>query len=170
MIVGKKSIASLLLVLVLCMCASTQVFASEMVYTLSPTPPYASSEIMPKGAKPPSSSADLHDLSVSSYSYQVEDMGYQVFTSKWLKGASSIKISVSNWKLKKMYNGATNNELTLKVYNSKKKLVDSQTITIDREVGSATFSGLTSSAKYYICFEVPTNGNRYSFNGTISEE
>lgn len=170
MSISKKSIISLMLALVLCIGMGVQVSASENVYTLSPTPPPTSSGIEIRGANPPSSGADIHDLSVSPYNYQVTNMGYQVFTSKWIKGASSIKISVSNWNLIESYIGATNNKLTLKVYNSKKKLVDSKTITISSGVGSATFSGLTSSSKYYICFEVPTNSNRYSFDGTISKK
>ncbi|MCH5263259.1 MAG: hypothetical protein J1F42_10125 [Lachnospiraceae bacterium] len=165
----KKGLVSLMLSLVLCMAMCMPVSASEGVDTLSPTPPAAASEVEPRGANPPSSSADTHDLSVSSYSYQVTDMGYQVFTSKWITGASSIKITVSDWELLKEYTGAKKNELTLKVYNSSKKLVTSETITISDQSGSATLSGLTSTSKYYVCFEVPTNGNRYSFNGTISK-
>lgn len=163
---NKKGIVSLMLSLVLCLAMCMPVSAKEEVYTLSPTPP-AISGVETRGANPPTIFADTHDLSVSGYNYQVTDMGYQVFTSKWLTGASSIKISVSNWTLIKQYHGATSNQLTLKVYNSSKKLVDSKTITISSGSGSATFTGLTSSSKYYICFEVPTNSNRYSFDGSI---
>ena len=162
----KKGIVSLMLSLVLCLSMCMQVSAKEEVYTLSPTPP-AISEIEPQGANPPSGFADTHDLSVSDYNYQVTNIGYRVYTSKWLTGVSSIKISVSNWKLLEEYHGATNNQLTLRVYNSSKKLVDSETITIYSGSGSATFSGLSSTSKYYVCFEVPTNSNRYSFDGSI---
>lgn len=165
----KKKIVSLMLSMVLCLSMCMQVSAKEEVYTLSPTPP-AISGIEPQGANPPSSGADTHDLSVSSYNYQVADMGYRVYTSKWLTGASSISISVSNWNLIKEYHGATNNQLTLRVYNSRKKQVDSETITISDGSGSVTFSGLTSTSKYYVCFEVPTNSNRYSFDGFIYSE
>ena len=165
----KKGIISLMLSLVLCLSMCMQVSASEEVYTLSPTPP-AISEVETRGANPPSSSADIHDLSVSDYNYQVTNMGYQVFTSKWITGASSISISVSNWNLIEEYHGATKDKLTLKVYNSSKKLVDSKTITISSGVGSASFKNLTSKSKYYICFEVPTNSNRYSFDGAISKK
>lgn len=33
-----------------------------------------------------------------------------------------------------------------------------------------TLGGLNKNSRYYVLFEVPTNSNRYSFNGTISEE
>lgn len=135
------------------------------LYFISDSP--AISEIEPQGANPPSGFADTHDLSVSDYNYQVTNIGYRVYTSKWLTGVSSIKISVSNWKLLEEYHGATKDQLTLRVYNSSKKLVDSKTITIYSGSGSATFSGLSSTSKYYVCFEVPTNSNRYSFDGSI---
>ena len=165
----KKGIVSLMLSLVLCLAMCMSVSAKEEVYTLSPTPP-AISGVETRGANPPANSADTHDLSVSEYNYQVTKIGYQVFTSKWLTGADSIKISVSNWDTIDEHPGATKNELTLKVYNSSKKLVESKTITISSGSGSATFKDLTSSSKYYICFEVPTNSNTYSFNGTISKK
>lgn len=113
----KKGIVSLMLSLVLCLSMCMQVSAKEEVYTLSPTPP-AISEIEPQGANPPSGFADTHDLSVSDYNYQVTNIGYRVYTSKWLTGVSSIKISVSNWKLLEEYHGATKDQLTLRVYNS----------------------------------------------------
>ena len=73
------------------------------------------------------------------------------------------------WELLREYPGATNDQLTLIVYDSKDKKVTSKTITIDDTVGKATLSGLKSGSKYYVCFEVPTNGNRYSYNGSISK-
>lgn len=165
----KKGIISLMLSLVLCIAMCMQVSASEEVYTLSPTPPTASG-IEARGKNPPSGSAGTHNLSDSSYSYEVTDMGARVYTNKWITGASSIKISVADWKLIEEYHGATNDQLTLEVYDSNKKLVDSETITISKESASATFTGLTSTAKYYIGFRVPLNSNRYSFNGTISKK
>ena len=79
----KKGIVSLMLSLVLCLSMCMQVSAKEEVYTLSPTPT-AISEIEPQGANPPSGFADTHDLSVSDYNYQVTNIGYRVYTSKWL--------------------------------------------------------------------------------------
>ncbi len=168
----KKRIVTFILTFVLCMVMGVSVFAGEKNNVLSSNPPSELTVInnIKKGKNPPAKKADTHDLSVSNYNYQVSDMGYRVYTSKWLKGASSIKISVSNWKLIDSYKGATNNKLTVRVYNSKKKEVKSKQITISSKCGSGTISGLNSSKKYYICFEVPTNGNRYSFDGTISKK
>lgn len=110
--------------------------------------------------------------SVSDYNYQVLDVGYRVFTDKWLTGVSSMKVTVENWEILEEYAG-TNDEVTISVckHGFWGDTCDSQTITGLSEGDSdyVTFSGLDSSTKYYVRFEVPTNGNRYKFNGTISE-
>lgn len=165
----KKGFISLMLSIVLCVAMCMPVAASEGVDTLVPVPPATAFEIGTRGADPPSSRADIHDLSVSAYNYQVTDMGYRVYSGKWLTGASSIDVSVENWNLIKEYHGATNNKLTIRIYDSSKKQVASDTIFIYYGGGSTSFTGLTATANYYVCVEVPTNGNRYSFNGTISK-
>jgi hypothetical protein len=76
-------------------------------------------------------------------------------------------VLVDNWTILESY-GGTSNIVTVRVFNSSKKEVTSKKITISHGYGTATFTGLTSSAKYYVCFEVPTNSNRYSFDGNIS--
>ncbi|MFV0239163.1 MAG: hypothetical protein ACK5H4_03865 [Lacrimispora sphenoides] len=159
-----KKLLTITLAVIMVMGMSTSAFAAEDIDILTPIPP---SSIQTRGANPPSSSADTHDLSISNYKYQVDDVGYRVYTSKWLTGATSIKVSVDNWTLLEDY-GGTSDKLTIRVFNSSKKEVTSKTITITRGYGTATLSGLTSTAKYYVCFEVPTNSNRYKFNGNIS--
>lgn len=166
---SKKNIVSFMLSLILCFSMSIPVSAKENVYILSQDSP-STSEIETRGANPPSSRADTHDLSISDYNYQVSDIGYKVFTSKFLTGVTSLKITVTDWKLTQSYTGAKNNELTLNIYDSKKNLITSKTITISENKGSATFTGLSATSKYYICFEVPTNSNRYSFSGVISKK
>ncbi len=164
-----KGTISLVLSMVLCLTMCMPLSANEGCDILSPTPPVAASEISPRGANPPASSADIHDLSTSAYNYQVLDVGYQVFSSKWITGASSIQVTVNNWKLLEYYIGATSNKVTISVYNSRKELVDSDTITIYDKSGLTYLSGLTETEKYYVGVQVPTNGNRYKFNGTISK-
>lgn len=143
------------------------------VNILSETPPSESSsgDIVLYGSKPPSKNASVHNLSRSAYSYEAVDMGYRLYTNKWLTGSTSLSIDVYGWELLN-YHGGTGNKLTLRVYDSSDKQVASKTITIDNwdSVGSgyAYFSGLSSSSKYYVCFEVPTNGNRYTYRGKIS--
>lgn len=132
-----------------------------------PAPITSSGGIQPFGAKPPGSSATVHDLSLNAYNYRVQKIGYQVFTEKWVKGASKIKVSVSNWSVDLAYAG-TNNQLTISIYDSKKKLVASDTIDPNKS-SSVTFSNLSSSSNYYVGFSVPNNGNEYSFNGSISK-
>lgn len=148
------------------------VYASEERYSLQTTPPALNHEggISVYGSNPPSSGADIHNLSISAYSYQVERIGAALYTSKWMTGASSIHISVEDWTLETYNPGATNNRLTVSVYDSKKNFVASTTIIIDGRflVGSGDIDGLDSSQKYYVRFSVPTNGNIYSFYGDIS--
>ena len=59
-----------------CFTTSVNVFANQEVDVLTSTPPslIQDSTIGIYGAKPPKSSADVHDLSKSKYLYQVEDM------------------------------------------------------------------------------------------------
>lgn len=162
---------TLILTLLIMIIPTATIYASEEVYTLQPVPPALNDEegISVYGAKPPTSGADVHNLSVSTYSYQVEEIGAAVYTSKWLTGASSIHVSVENWALLVSNPGATNNKLTVSVYDSNKSFVASTSITIDSRflVGSGDIDGLDSSKKYYVRFSVPTNGNKYSFNGDI---
>lgn len=147
----------------------TSINSSSAVYTLRPFSPTDHGNISIQGANPPSKKADIHNLSKSNYNYQATNMGFRLYTSKWLTGSSSLYVTVSNWKVIEQYNGAESKKLTIKVYNSKKKKVDSKDITIGRyNSGSASFSGLSADSKYYVCFETPTNSNRYSFDGTIS--
>lgn len=161
-------IFSFLFACVLLLQATIPSFAAENVDYLSPFPPSTASEYSLQGMNPPSKLADVHDLSVSDYNYQVSDMGYRVYTSKWLTGASSYTVAVTDWNLITSYPNATNNKLTVRIFNEKKKEVCSKTIIIAGTVDYATLSGLSSSSKYYVCFETPTNSNRYSFNGWIT--
>ncbi len=162
-----KKLISLVLVLAISFAMAVPAFASKKdINNLSITPPSTKPEITIDGASKPGSNASIHDLSISDYNYQVEDVGYQVFTDKWLKGASSIAISVDDWTLLEYY-GGTSDQLTITVYNQSGQ-VSSKTISISGSSGSCTFSGLSSSTKYYIGFRVPKNSNRYSFDGSIS--
>ncbi|WP_405131173.1 hypothetical protein MHB43_01305 [Paenibacillus sp. FSL H8-0317] len=122
--------------------------------------------IVPFGQDKPGTSASTHDLSVSSYNYQVQKVGYEVFTDKWLTGATSIKVQVLNWALVNNGGGATN-KLIISVYSAN-GLVANKQINPNNTL-SHTFTGLNKSTKYYVKFSVDTgNDNTYSFNGAIS--
>jgi hypothetical protein len=141
--------------------------SNDGVNQLVTTPPVSEFNVItPFGADKPSSGASVHNLSVSEYNYQVQKIGYRVYTDKWLKGATSLKVSVNNWKIIKDWGGESN-ELAISLY-SENGFVDSKTIN-PSQTFSASFSGLTSTKKYYVMFQVPTNNNTYSFNGTISK-
>jgi hypothetical protein len=53
------------------------------------------------------------------------------------------------------------------VYNDSNKAVASGNIDPNK-TSSISFSGLSSSKKYYVEFSVPRSGLKFSFNGTIS--
>lgn len=118
------------------------------------------------GAKVPTSKASTHNISTSAYNYQVEKVGAQVYTDKFIKGKKTMKVSVSNWKVLKNLGGGSN-KVTVTLYNSSKKKISSKTITIKSGSGSTSFSSINASTKYYVMFSVPLNGNQYSFNGSI---
>ena len=119
-----------------------------------------------RGSERPSNSASVHNLSKSSYSYKVNEIGAQVFTNSWLTGKDTMNVSISNWKILQNF-GGTNDKVTVYLYNSSNRIVDSEEVTIKNGSGSVEFKGLNSSSKYYICFSVPLNSNKYSFSGTI---
>lgn len=112
------------------------------------------------------------DLRQNNYGYDVTNIGYRVYTNKWITGSSSIKISVADWKLIEEYHGAEKSTLTIAVYDTSDRVVAKNTMKVTwshdgTASGSMTLSGLNANLKYYVLFEVPTNSNRYSFNGTI---
>lgn len=169
-----SSIAAAALALTLSTGAS--VSADQPIHHLTATaPPVIINDsipglITPFGSEKPGKNASVHDLSVSDYSYQVSRIGYAVYTDKWLTGKTSMKVSVSNWKVLEDW-GGTSNSLTIEIYKPStlfnSGFVEEKTIN-PNNVSSVTFSGLSASEKYYIVFSVPNNGNIYSFNGKIS--
>ncbi|CAM3298773.1 hypothetical protein FITA111629_15165 [Filibacter tadaridae] len=164
-----KKISSILFLTVLLFSSlifSPQVEASS-VNQLVPTAPIDSEEYVPYGAKPPGSSASTHNISISRYNYQVARVGAQVYTDKFINGKTRMSIYVNNWKVLDDL-GGSNNEMTIVLNNSSHKTIASYTVTIKNGSASAHFVGLNASTKYYITFVVPTNGNKYSFNGYIN--
>ena len=132
-------------------------------------------ETMTRGVKKPSSSAGTVNLTQNDYSYDITKIGYRVYTNKWITGASSINVSVLDWKLIEEHPGAEKSKLTIAVYDASDKVVAKNTMDINwahdnTGYGTMTLSGLNANLKYYVLFEVPTNSNSYSFNGTIEKE
>lgn len=126
-------------------------------------------EDLTKGSKKPGANASVHDLSVSNYNYQLTDFGFRLYTDKWLTSDSGkIKVSLSNFKTIEEHTGAIKNKITFRLYDSS-GLVSSSEKTVSKGSASATFSNIKSGKKYYVAFEVPTNGNRYSGKGYISD-
>ncbi|MCK6075253.1 fibronectin type III domain-containing protein [Paenibacillus silvae] len=143
------------------------VSADSSVHNLPSVPPVSDANvIVPFGSDKPSSSASTHDISVSSYNYQVQKVGAQVYTDKWLTGSTTMKVSVLDWTLVNDGGGSTN-KLLISVYSAN-GLVANKEINPNNTF-SASFTGLNKSTKYYVKFSVTTgNENTYSFNGAIS--
>lgn len=122
-------------------------------------------QIQPYGANPPKSDASVHDISVNAYNYQVQQVGFAVYTDKLIKGKTSMKVTVKDFE--RISGSAKDVGLTISLYNaSTKKLVASKALAVHTS-NSVSFSGLSSSTKYYVEFTVYNNGNKYSFNGSI---
>ncbi|MGG4144338.1 hypothetical protein ABEW34_14530 [Paenibacillus algorifonticola] len=131
-----------------------------------PTPPTSAITIF--GVDPPSNDASVHDLSLNSYNYQVDYVGVEVFTAKWLKGKSTINVSVQDFKLTNG-NADPTGYLYVNVCTGGPSTCTSKKITVNQYgTGSTSFSGLSTTTKYFVRFVVPNNGDKRTFYGTIS--
>lgn len=161
------------------MLMSTSVFAIEKPveegYSNTANSDYESTDVKilndknSKGSSKPGSNASVHDLDINPYNYQVSSVGYQIFTDKWLTSDSGeIEVDLDDWTILQQY-GGTNNQVTIKLCDSNGPISGcSVTRTIDKyDSAYVKYTNINPSKKYYICFEVPTNSNRYSFNGSI---
>jgi len=126
-------------------------------------------ESLRRGTSAPSSNASSQDLSVSSYNYQIQKIGAQLYIDKWVTNATNMRVIVGNWHILNSYAG-DKDKLMISVYSSA-GLFYSKQLTGLKEGGSdyADFTGLAPSTKYYVVFSVYTNGNTYSFNGQIKK-
>lgn len=118
---------------------------------------------------PSAPTGDPYNLALSSYNYQVVSLSSNVYTDKLLKGATNMRVSLSNWNIP-VNHGAPNSQVTITLVDSN-GFSASKTIT-GLAIGDSDyvdFTGLNSSLNYYVKFTVPINGNSYSFNGSISK-
>lgn len=149
--------------------SSASVFAQTNINTLQPNAPIISiNDKLLRGSSKPGKYASIHDLSISKYNYQVEEVGAAVYTDKWLTGVSNIGVSVDNWTQTTSQLGSTN-KLTITVYNNKGKSVATSTLSMSSSSNVTSFSGLSTTEKYYVQFSVPITGHKFSFNGEIYE-
>lgn len=126
-------------------------------------------EDLTRGSKKPSSKASVHNLGVNNYNFQLTKFGYKLFTDKWLTSRSGkIKVNLTKFKAVSSSPGATKNEITFHLYDSSGR-VASSTKKVYGGSASKTFTKVKAGKKYYVAFEVPTNGNKYSGSGYISD-
>ncbi len=96
-------------------------------------------------------------------------MGYKVYTDKWIQSNSDeILVRLSNWNLIEEYPGTTKDKVYIGLCDSSGELVRATRTIGDSSSTSVKFININPNKDYYIYFEVPTNSNRYSFNGAIS--
>lgn len=125
----KKKILALTAPLLLATTLATEASASTESFNVSTTPPVLvendlnQNNVMMYGVNPPGKNASVHNISVSSYAYQVEKMGYRLFTDKWIKGKSTVKVSIKNWRVLEDYHDTK--KLTVRIYNSSGYVVGS---------------------------------------------
>lgn len=165
------------LAVALCVCLfvpTSTVLAVEMEADQSVVVEYQTEDVhyltedLTRGSKKPGVNASVHDLSISNYNYQLTNFGYRLFTDKWLTSESGqISVSLSNFQTLEDY-GGTNNKITFKLCDSSGVLVTSER-TVSNGSASVTWINIKADKKYYVCFEVLTNGNRYSGYGYISD-
>ena len=94
-------------------------------------------------------------------------MRLSAYSSKWIRGASRIRIEINDWRIVEDNGGAKLNKLSVIIYNEKKKRVDGKTIDLTSE-RKVKFINLKTKNKYYVEFVISDTGNYYSLNGSIS--
>ena len=163
-----KRITALFLTLLMLLTHSTLVMASTLEYHRGSSGDGVDilSDLM-RGSKKPSTSK-VKNLANETYDYKVTSIGARVYTNYWFTGTETIGVIVDNWS--KISGSADNNNLTVKLYNNK-SLIQTSTRNMEEEGGMTVvdFQNLDANEKYYVLFEVPTNGNRFSFDGYITQ-
>lgn len=127
------------------------------------------SEIQVRGSSAPSNNASIHNLDVSKYNYQVQKVGSRIYTDKWLTSKlGEIRVTLSDWKLISEHGGESKT-VTVYLHSKERGVIRTSPRTISSNgTTSVLWTNISSSDKFYISFEVPHNGNQYSFQGGIS--
>lgn len=145
---------------------------NQSLNQLSPNPPrtiaISPGTITPYGEDAPGSSASTHDLSISDYNYQVFEVGYKIFTDKFLKGSATINVSIENFtKIQGSLEATKTVRVTL--YGASGTIAGTRDVAINDGGGYGDCSfAVYPQNKYYISFQPANDGNKYSFNGSIS--
>lgn len=167
-----KKLVSSLLAFAMCFSLSIPAFATEGnngyndVHMLKDIPP-ASDSIIPFGAKPPGASNGTHNLSSSSYSYDVASVGAQVYTDRWLTGAKTIECTVGGYEHLDGSAVLVYETVTFTVYNSKNQVVAKNSVNVGKGGYYCTISGIPSSEKVYVKISVTHDNVLKTFYGSI---
>lgn len=118
-----------------------------------------------RGKKPPSGTSCLN-LADNIYKYSV-DFIYNNYTNSLFNGTTTMKVKVGSITINK--NGMRNESkgINVYVYDSKDKQIAKKSIGLDG--GTAEFTGLSKSTKYYVRFVKTDDTQGYKFSGTITK-
>lgn len=91
----------------------------------------------------------------------------QIVSALTKSSTGYITVKMTDFDLLENY-GGTSNKIIFRLYDSSGLLVTSEK-TVTSGTASVTWKNISSSKKYYVAFEVPTNGNRYTGLGYITD-
>lgn len=122
-----------------------------------------------RGPSKPRYDDSVHNLSISDYNYQLTNFGYRLYTDKWLTSRSGeISVSLENFRVLEEHGGTKDMITFILLDSSGKELVATEKYVIGG-TADVTWINIKPDHKYCVCFAVPTNGNRYSGNGYITD-
>lgn len=118
-----------------------------------------------RGKTAPTGSSFL-DLSSNTYKYSV-DFKVQIYTNSLFSRVSSMNVKVNSIAVNK--NGMQNKSkgITVTLYKSNGTKVASKTIGLAG--GTAKFTELSKSTKYYVGFSKQNDTQSYKFSGTVKK-
>lgn len=163
----KKTIASMLSAVV-CLSSLTAFATNQNVYTLQETPP-SNSDVLPTGIDPPYD-AGTHDLTSGPYDYQVDSMGAQLYTDRWITGASHLKITVDYFMHIDGSPAYSYDTVKFTLMNSAHQEVSSVSVNVgDGRPKTCYIRRIVASHRYYIKIEVTNDRLLKTFGGRISK-
>lgn len=140
------------------------------IHQLIPSPPFGNAGVVtPYGTNPPGTDSVM-DLSMYSYNYQVQQIGWELYTDKQFTGVSKMTVSIDNWT--KIQGDAPSENLQVDLFTSSGSHATGIKVDMASYYGSAYvyFTNLNPSTKYYIRFRIGLTGNKFSFGGEVKKE
>ena len=165
----KRLTASLVTGVILILSTCSWAMAVD-IHKLSPNVPSAM-QVVPYGSKPPKGDNGTHFLSQGAYYYSVVEVGAQVYTDRWLTGASQIEVSINGFKRVDGSALQVYDNVTVTVFDEDGKEIDSVWFDCyeNPRGGVVTLDTPGSTAEFYVRFTVKHTDCKFSFNGSITK-